>query len=67
MENGTGNAGGLQLTATRVFESFDNLMLPKDACPSFGDTLFGISEMPLYRGTVHETPLAGHFSNSIGV
>jgi hypothetical protein len=60
MQNGAGNAGGLRPTATGAFKSSNNLMLAKDACSSFGDMPFGISKVPLCRGAVHETPLAGH-------
>ena len=60
MQNGAGNAGGLRPTVTGAFKSSNNLMLAKDACSSFGDMPFGISKVPLCRGTVHETPLAGH-------
>jgi hypothetical protein len=56
MQKGTRDTGDLRPTTTSAFKPFDDLLLPKDACPSLGDMPFSIGEMPLYRCWVHETP-----------
>jgi hypothetical protein len=59
MQKDARNASGLRPSATGVFKSADDLVLPKDACASFDNMLFDIGEMPLYRGRVHDTPITG--------
>ena len=54
MQKGARDARGLRPSATCAFKPLDNLVLPKDACSSFGNVLFDIGEMPLYGGRVHD-------------
>jgi hypothetical protein len=54
MQKGARDARGLRLSATGAFKPLDDLVLPKDACSSFGNVLFDIGEMPLYGGRVHD-------------